>query len=86
MRSVNALGVHRGALPSLDLQALDEEARRALVSPEAERAFIERYSSARADLRHVPLAVYLQDLVEMFRPAPTPRERLLVPRFTVMRC
>lgn len=74
VRGVNALGLHRGALAPLDLRALDEVARRALVSPEAERAFIERYSSARADLRHVPLAVYLQDLVEMFRPAPTPRE------------
>ncbi|MBX3635174.1 MAG: alpha/beta hydrolase [Rubrivivax sp.] len=75
VRGVNALGLHRGALPPLDLRALDEAARVALASsPEAERAFIEQYSSARADLRHVPLAVYLQDLVEMFRPAPLPRE------------
>jgi pimeloyl-ACP methyl ester carboxylesterase len=74
VRALNALGLHRGALPPLDLRALDEVARRALGSPEAERAFIEQYSSARADLRHVPLAVYLQDLVEMFGPAPRPRE------------
>jgi pimeloyl-ACP methyl ester carboxylesterase len=74
VRALNALGLHRRALPPLDLRALDEAARRALGSPEAERAFIARYSSARADLRHVPLAVYLQDLVEMFTPAPLPRE------------
>ncbi|MBX3602699.1 MAG: alpha/beta hydrolase [Rubrivivax sp.] len=75
VRGLNALGLHRGALPPLDLRALDEAARRALAaSPEAERAFVAQYSSARADLRHVPLAVYLQDLVEMFRPAPRPRE------------
>jgi pimeloyl-ACP methyl ester carboxylesterase len=74
VRGVNALGLHRGELPPLDLRALDEVARRALGSPEAERAFIEQYSSARADLRHVPLAVYLQDLVEMFGPTPLPRE------------
>lgn len=75
VRGLNALGLHRGALPPLDLRALDEAARVALASsPEAERAFIEQYSSARADLRHVPLAVYLQDLVEMFRPAPLPHE------------
>lgn len=74
VRAFNAIGLHRGALPPLDLRALDEVARRALGSPEAERAFIEQYSSARADLRHVPLAVYLQDLVEMFGPAPLPRE------------
>lgn len=75
VRGLNALGLHRGALPPLDLRALDEAARVALASsPAAERAFIAQYSSARADLRHVPLAVYLQDLVEMFRPAPRPRE------------
>ncbi len=75
VRALNRLGLHRGALPPLDLRALDAEARAALhASPEAEQAFIERYSSARADLRHVPTAVYLQDLAEMFRPAPRPRE------------
>jgi pimeloyl-ACP methyl ester carboxylesterase len=74
VRVLNALGLHRRALPPLDLRALDEVARRALGSPQAERAFAARYSSMRADLRHVPLAVYLQDLVEMFAPAPLPRE------------
>lgn len=75
VRGLNALGLHRGALPPLDLRALDEAARVALAaSPAAERAFVEQYSSARADLRHVPLAVYLQDLAEMFRPSPRPRD------------
>ena len=73
VRAANALGLHRGALKPLDLRALDAQAREALRSPDAERAFVRRYSSIRADLRHVPLAVYLQDLVEMFRPAPLPR-------------
>ena len=72
VRGLNALGLHRRRLEPLDLRALDALAREALVSPEAEQAFIERYSSARADLHHVPLAVYLQDLVEMFRPAAKP--------------
>jgi pimeloyl-ACP methyl ester carboxylesterase len=74
VRGLNALGLHRRTLPPLDLRALDEQARLALRSPQAERAFVARYSSARADLRHLPLAVYLQDLVDMFRPAPLPRE------------
>lgn len=73
VRALNALGLHRGPLPALDLRALDRAARAALASPEAERAFIAQYSSAHADLRHVPLAVYLQDLAEMFRAAPRPR-------------
>lgn len=72
VRTLNAIGLHRGTLPPLDLQALDDEARRALGSAAAEAAFIRRYSSTRADLRHVPLAVYLQDLAEMFRLAPAP--------------
>lgn len=72
VRGLNAMGVHRGALPPLDLHALDEMARHALLSQQDTAAFIRRYSSARADLRHVPLAVYLQDLVEMFRSPPLP--------------
>jgi pimeloyl-ACP methyl ester carboxylesterase len=74
VRGLNALGLHRRRLEPLDLRALDRLAREALQSPAAEQAFIERYSSMRADLRHVPLAVYLQDLAEMFRAAPRPRE------------
>jgi pimeloyl-ACP methyl ester carboxylesterase len=74
VRGLNALGLHRRTLAPLDLRALDRLARAALRSPQAEQAFIAQYSSARADLRHVPLAVYLQDLAEMFRPAPRPRE------------
>jgi pimeloyl-ACP methyl ester carboxylesterase len=70
VRALNALGVYRRELPALDLRALDTMARRALASKDAEDAFIRQYSSTRADLRYVPLAVYLQDLVEMFRPVP----------------
>ena len=74
VRAANALGLHRGALPPLDLRAMDQLAREALADPDpaAEAAFIARYSSMRADLQHVPLAVYLQDMVEMFRAVPAP--------------
>jgi pimeloyl-ACP methyl ester carboxylesterase len=72
VRSCNAIGLHRGPLPPLDLHVLDQEARRALGSPAAEAEFVRRYSSTRADLRHVPLAAYLQDLVELFSAPPAP--------------
>ncbi|MCA3242425.1 MAG: alpha/beta hydrolase [Rubrivivax sp.] len=74
VRAANGLGLHRGALPPLDLRAMDQLAREALANPDpaAEAAFIARYSSMRADLAHVPLAVYLQDMVEMFRAVPAP--------------
>jgi pimeloyl-ACP methyl ester carboxylesterase len=74
VRALNALGIQRGKLPPLDLRALDRAARLALASPEAEAAFIAQYSSTRADLRHLPLCVYLEDLVAMCHSAPLPRD------------
>jgi len=73
VRRLNRLGLYRRRLTPLDLEALDREARAALQSsdPAALAAFVRRYSSVREDLRHLPLANYLQDLVEMFRPLPS---------------
>ncbi len=73
IRGLNAVGLHRGALPRLDLHALDLKAREALASdnPEAMARFVAQYSSARADLKHIPHANYLQDMVEMFRALPS---------------
>ncbi len=73
VRGLNALGLHRHHLPTRDLRALDRLARAALRSKADEEAFVRHYSSARADLRHVPLAVYLQDLAEMFQSPPLPQ-------------
>jgi pimeloyl-ACP methyl ester carboxylesterase len=70
VRGLNMMGLHRRSLPPLDLRELDEAARRALASPRAEAEFIRQYSSIRADLRTTATSVYLQDLVEMFRPVP----------------
>jgi pimeloyl-ACP methyl ester carboxylesterase len=77
VRALNAIGLRRRQLPRLDLRALDEMARRALGSKEAEAEFIRRYSSTRADLRTFRTAHYLQELVEMFRPVPL--EAIAVP-------
>lgn len=70
VRALNALGLRRRRLPELDLRALDEQARAALVSPEAEAEFVRRYSSTWADLRTFRVAHYLQESYEMFRPIP----------------
>ncbi|HEU0204025.1 MAG TPA: alpha/beta hydrolase [Burkholderiaceae bacterium] len=72
VRGLNTLGLRRRRLPALDLRALDEKAREALTSKEAEAEFVRRYSSTRADLRTFHTAHYLQELVEMFRPLPDP--------------
>ncbi len=73
IRALNAVGSHRGALPPLDLHALDLKAREALATndPVALEKFVAQYSSAKADLKHIPHANYLQDMVEMFRALPS---------------
>jgi esterase len=73
-RAFNALGLHRGELPPLDLRALDAMARQSLATPAAHAAFVAQYSSTWADLRHVPTAVYLEDMVAMCVQAPLPRQ------------
>lgn len=73
LRLLNRLGLHRRSLAALDLERLDQQARVALADPDPARleAFVRHYSSTREDLRHIPHANYLQDLVEIFRPLPS---------------
>ena len=70
VRLGNALGLRRSTIPPLDLREMDEKARIALRSPQAEAEFIRQYSSTRADLRTFRTAHYLQELIEMFRELP----------------
>ena len=70
IRALNRIGLHRRTLAPLDLEQLDRQARIALADPGQLEAFVRHYSSAREDLRHIPLANYLQDLVELLRPLP----------------
>ena len=68
VRALNALGVHRRAIPSLDLEQLDRETQAALArGPEGE-AQLAKYASPLADLRTtalfglwslIPYAIYL---------------------------
>jgi esterase len=80
LRLINRLGLHRGDLPLMDLEGMDQQARAALAripphikpqdSPEFQ-AFVSKYSSTKLDLKHIPHANYFQDMVEMFRPLPS---------------
>jgi pimeloyl-ACP methyl ester carboxylesterase len=70
VRGLNRLGLSRRTLVPLDLRQLDAMAREALRSKEAEEEFVRQYSSTWADLKHIHFAVYLQDLIELFRPVP----------------
>ncbi len=70
IRLANRAGIYRRRIEPLDLRELDRVARIALESPENTEAFIKQYSSTRADLKHIHTAQYLQDVVELLRPAP----------------
>ena len=66
IRALNALGLHRRHLPFLDLEALDRVSRAA--ARRDPQAISRLYASPLFDLRFMPSAAYLQDLVELWRP------------------
>lgn len=70
IRMLNRRGLHRRRLESLDLRVLDEAFRARLAEPGGRAALEARYASVREDLRMMPTAAYLQDLVETVRPVP----------------
>jgi pimeloyl-ACP methyl ester carboxylesterase len=75
IRFLNRAGIHRRTLGTLDLQALDREFRARLAAPGGREALERRYASLRDDLRIMPTAGFLQDLVETVRPLPLERVR-----------
>lgn len=69
LRAVAALGVHRHRLQRLDLAELDRAARDAMAGTGG-RFPAERYASPWEDLRSMPTAIYLQDLLALTGPPP----------------
>jgi pimeloyl-ACP methyl ester carboxylesterase len=68
VRGLNAVGLHRRRLQSLDLEQLDREARAAMAGP---GGFPEdRYASPLEDLKYAPTAVYLAGLLAVTGPLP----------------
>jgi pimeloyl-ACP methyl ester carboxylesterase len=65
IRVLNALGLRRRRLPVLDLEALDTASREAV--RQDPQAISRLYASPLFDLRYMPSAAYLQDLVELWR-------------------
>jgi pimeloyl-ACP methyl ester carboxylesterase len=65
LRGLNALGLHRRTIDARrDLRELDEETRRALAGGESHAEIAQRYSALGPILRHMPVANYLQQLIE----------------------
>jgi len=70
IRGATRLGIYRRQLEQLDLRELDREFRRRLAEPGGGEALVKRYASPLHDLRIMPAANFLQDLVEVIRPLP----------------
>jgi esterase len=70
IRAVNRLGLYRRHLQILDLRELDREFRARLVGPGGSEALVKRYASPWHDLKIMPSANFLQDLIEVERPLP----------------
>lgn len=69
---LNRLGIHRRRIPMRDLRALDEQMRAELLAEGRIDEMVERYSSIKPDLKHFPVANFLQEIVQMVRPLPDP--------------
>ena len=70
IRMLNRVGLHRRHIEILNLPELDREFRARLQKPGGEEALKKRYASPLHDLKIMPSANFLQDLVEVTRPLP----------------
>lgn len=70
IRALNRVGIHRHRLEPLDLRELDREFRTHLAQPGGGDVLVRRYSSVWHDLKIMPTANFLQDLIEVVRPLP----------------
>jgi pimeloyl-ACP methyl ester carboxylesterase len=82
LRVLNALGLRKRRFPLRDLWALDRQTRAALAAqPDEDIARL--YMRPWVDLEYLPLANYLQDLLEVVRPLP-PLEVIACPVLVIM--
>jgi pimeloyl-ACP methyl ester carboxylesterase len=82
VRGLNRLGLQRRRLRPMDLRRMDAEVRAQRAGGGPDTLGV-RYASPLEDLRTLPTAVYLQDLVELLRPLPS-LSRLAVPALALL--
>jgi len=70
IRALNALGIHRSRLTSLDLEELDRRTRAALAAGGASGRLLKEYASPWLDLRTTASGAYLQALIAVTRRLP----------------
>jgi pimeloyl-ACP methyl ester carboxylesterase len=83
IRLLNALGLYRRHLPTLDLRKLDTDTRAAVAAQGDARVIANRYSAPLYDLRFLPSANYLQFLLEVACPPP-PLAAITAPTLTMV--
>jgi pimeloyl-ACP methyl ester carboxylesterase len=67
---MNRIGIRRRRLEQLDLKQLDKATRTTMAAQGNPDAMARQYASPLLDLRSMPTAVYLQDLVQVGLPLP----------------
>lgn len=70
IRAANRLGLYRRHLQTINLRELDREFRKRLAEPGGGAALAKRYAAPLHDLKVIPSAIYLQDLIEVERALP----------------
>ena len=70
IRALNALGIHRRRLASLDLEDLDRRTRAAVAAGGTSERLLKKYASPWLDLRTTATGAYLQALLAVTRPLP----------------
>jgi pimeloyl-ACP methyl ester carboxylesterase len=73
--ALSAIGLHRRTLRELDLTRLDMRARE-LIAAGREPEMRRLYSSMFEDLKYVPVAVYVQDVLNVLEPLPEALPRM----------
>jgi len=73
IRLLNRMGIYRRHLGTLDLYELDKEFLSRLAEPGGSEFLVRRYASPWHDLKIMPSANFLQDLLEVIRPLPLDR-------------
>ena len=72
----NRLGIFRRQLEDMDLYELDISMRARIREPGGSDALMQRYASPWQDIKIMPSANYLQDLLEVMRPLPLDKLRV----------
>lgn len=82
-RLLNGFGIRRYQIPVLDLEKLDHRTRQEMNRQGNAQAMTQRYAAPWVDLKYIPVAAYLQSLLETLRRLP-PMERVRAPTLALI--